>query len=457
MTRPIICLLGLGAALVALTLGALALDVPASYGGDEYLPRMNLLVGLMMVSALVYFAGAWVVLRRPLPNRALWLVLGVAVVLRAVLWVTPPFLSTDIFRYVWDGRVQAAGINPYRYLPVDPALAPLRDKEVYPLINRPEYARTIYPPAAQLVFALVGRTWASVLGMKLAMLGFEALGVLCLLRLLFLAGLPSARILIYAWNPLLFWSFAADGHVDAVVVGLLGLALLLRARRRDGWAGIFLGCAALVKFFPVAVAPAFVRGGRFWRPALAGAATIVALYALYSSAGRDVLGFLPSYQTEEGLAAGTGFWLLAALGRVAALPAAAVPVYLACAAAVLAWLALVIARSAPGGGSGIVTLCRDVSVLATAATVAISPHYPWYFAWLAVPAVVAPSRTVLWLSTVPLLLYLDPWPHDHFAFPTLVYLPALGLLAAGLWPRRAGALSSGAGAEEEPSRPLRQR
>lgn len=450
MTRSTLLLFGLGAALVALTLGGLALDVPGSYGGDEYYPRMDLLVGLMMASVLAYFAGVWVVLRRPVPGRALWLVLGVAVALRAVLWVTPPFLSTDVFRYVWDGRVQAAGINPYRFLPVDPALAPLRDQDVYPLINRPEYARTIYPPAAQLVFAFVGRTGDSVLGMKLAMLGFEALGVLCLLQLLVLAGLPSARILIYAWNPLPLWSFAADGHVDAVVVGLLGLALLLRARRWDGWAGAVLACAALVKFFPVVVAPAFLRGGRFWRPALAGAAVVVALYALYSSAGRHVLGFLPSYQAEEGLAAGTGFWLLAALGRVAALPAWALPAYLACAAAALAWLALAAARGrAPGTENGVVTLCRGASVLATAATVAISPHYPWYFAWLAAPAVLAPSRTVLWLCSVPLLLYLDPWPHDHFVFPTLVYLPALALLAADLWPHRAGA-------KQEPSRPLRQ-
>ena len=139
------------------------------------------------------------------------------------------------------------------------------------------------------------------MGMRLAMLGFEALGIVCLLRLLPLAGLPRERILIYAWNPLALWSFANDGHVDAIAIGLLGTrpAAAGAAQGRLGRAQCSAG-AVLVKFFPLLVAPAFLRGGRFWRPALAGLALIVGCYALYSDAGWHVLGFLPSYGKEEG-------------------------------------------------------------------------------------------------------------------------------------------------------------
>ena len=133
--------------------------------------------------------------------------------------------------------MQAAGINPYRYLPADPALPSLRDDCVYPRINRAEYAPTIYPPAAQMVFAAVGLVWSSVTGVKAAMVGFEVLAVVCLLRLLAARRLPAERVLIYAWNPLPVWAFAGNGHVDAVAIGLLALALLLRVRQRDGWAG----------------------------------------------------------------------------------------------------------------------------------------------------------------------------------------------------------------------------
>ena len=66
--------------------------------------------------------------------------------------VAPPFLSTDIYRYVWDGKVQGAGINPFRYIPADRHLAFLRDTGIYPHINRRDSAHTIYPPGAQIIF-----------------------------------------------------------------------------------------------------------------------------------------------------------------------------------------------------------------------------------------------------------------------------------------------------------------
>ena len=148
------------------------------------------------------------------------MVIAVPVLLRALLLTAPPFLSSDIYRYVWDGRVQAAGINPYRYVPADPALL---GYVTLPFIRTstasPTRAR-IYPPVAQMVFAAVGRIWDSVTGMRLTILGFEALGIVCALNLLSLAGLPRERILIYAWNPLPLWAFASDGHVDAIVVGV---------------------------------------------------------------------------------------------------------------------------------------------------------------------------------------------------------------------------------------------
>jgi alpha-1,6-mannosyltransferase len=431
--RPLPRLAGLGALLLVLTLAGLALEMPAA--GDAPF-RVNLLVGLMMAQAAAYFGAVAVILRHRLPVRTIWLVLGVGILLRAVLLPTPPFLSSDIYRYVWDGRVQSAGINPYRYLPVDPALAALRDTAIYPSINRPDYARTIYPPMAQLVFAGVGRLWDSVTAMKITMVGFEALGLLCMLPILAMAGLPRERILIYAWNPLTLWSFASDGHVDAIAVGLLGLTLLLRARRRDGWAGALLGCAALVKFFPIVIAPALLRGGSFWRPALAGAAVIAALYGVYISAGPHVLGFLPGYGTEEGLADGSGFWLLDGLSHLITLPPGASAAYLACAALVLLGLALSVIRQHSPGHDAVV-LCRDAAVLMAATMAAISPHYPWYFAALALPCVVAPSRPVLWLATAPMLLTLDPWPDARFLWRGLLYLPAIALLCADLWPRRA--------------------
>jgi len=432
--RTLIVLGALGAALTALMLGALLLHVP---GADTVgsIARTNIFVGMLALGMVVYLLAVRLVLRNPLPRQALWIVLLVAAVTRAGIIPAPPFLSSDIYRYVWDGQVQNAGINPYSYIPADPALAKLRDEAIFPHINRAATAPTIYPPAAQIVFAVTGFFSRSVLGMKLAMLAFELLAMFCAIRLLALARLPAERVLIYAWNPLVLWSFTCDGHVDAIAIGLLALALLLRARHRDGTAGLALAGAALVKFLPVVVAPAFLRGGNFWRPAAAGSALIVVLYALYASTGAHVLGFIGGYGAEEGMADGSGIWLLAGMSHLFQLPEAAPAIYAACVAAGFALLALRIMRgTAPMPDT--VLLCRDVAVLAACATVAISPHYPWYFAWLALPAVIAPVPAVIWLSVSPVLLYIDPF-RERFFWPCLVYLPAAALSLAGLWRRHA--------------------
>jgi alpha-1,6-mannosyltransferase len=107
---PQIWLAWFGAALLALTCFALLLDVPGAADGDRVL-RVNVLVALLVASGGIYFAAVRTILRHSWPRAATWLVLTVAVLLRVLLLTQPPILSSDIYRYVWDGRVQAAGIN----------------------------------------------------------------------------------------------------------------------------------------------------------------------------------------------------------------------------------------------------------------------------------------------------------------------------------------------------------
>jgi alpha-1,6-mannosyltransferase len=420
----------LGGSLFGLTMAALSLHVPGALGVGS-LSLKSWFVAITGLSAAVYLLAVLSVTQSPGSRRGVWIVLLVAAAMRLPLIVSPPFLSTDVYRYVWDGRVQAAGINPYRYLPADPALASLRDQSVYPRINRAEYAPTIYPPAAQVIFAAIGYVWSSVTAVKATMAGFEILAVCCLLRLLTAAKLPSERVLIYAWNPLPVWAFAGNGHIDAASIGLLATALLLRVRHRDGWTGVAFGLAILVKFLPAVVAPVLWRPRGGWRTAGAAIVTISIFYALYSGVGARIFGFLGGYGTEEGYDSGDGFWLLAGLGRLMPLPAFAAGLYKVVAVVVLAgfgaWFALVRRPDDP------VAICGAAGTMMVLLTFAISPHYPWYFAWLAVPCVLAPSPTVLWLSASPILLYLDTFG-DRFVWPSIVFVPAIGLALASLLP-----------------------
>jgi alpha-1,6-mannosyltransferase len=415
----------LGLAITGLTLFALVQLWPwqQAEGSAQVVPP---LVAILAVTALVYLAAVGLVLRHTLPSRAIWIVLIVAVAIRLPVLFTPPILSTDIYRYIWDGRVQIAGINPYLFLPSDPALADLRDATIYPRITRADYAHTIYPPMAQLVFATIARVAQSVFAEKACMLGFEAVAIFCALRLLKLARLPPERVLIYAWNPVPVWAFACDGHLDAIGIGLLAVALLLRCLKRDGIAGVVFGAAVLVKFLPAVVAPALWRRGAGWRLAVAATATILALYACYAGAGRQILGFLPGYGVEEGIDSGNGIWLLAGLQHLVALPSEAVPIYAGVALLALAgvgcWF-MTRPRPRPGTPEDVVMICNQAAILAAGVTFIISPHYAWYFAWLALPVVVRPYWSVIWLATAPVVLYHDPF-NDPFYWRSVVYVPA---------------------------------
>ncbi len=251
---------GLDWPLLALAGCLLALSVAGAATVDRFDdPKIGV---FLLLQSVPYAIATWLVLRGAADGvasgRALATILLVGVAMRCLLLPGTP-VSNDLFRYIWDGRVQAAGINPYLHVPSEEVLTPLRDAAIYPYINRADYAPTIYPPTSQIVFYLVTRISEAPIAMKAAMLAFEGLAVWTMLRLLALRGLPRSRILLYAWHPLPVWEFARSGHVDVVAIAFLLLAFLAAERRSPILAGVAFGAGALVKYFPVVTAPALYR------------------------------------------------------------------------------------------------------------------------------------------------------------------------------------------------------
>ncbi len=81
------------------------------------------------------------------PRRLALAIVLAALAARVPLTLAAPLLSDDLYRYVWDGRVAHAGLNPFLHPPSSDALAHVRDASVWPLINHPEIP-TIYPPVS---------------------------------------------------------------------------------------------------------------------------------------------------------------------------------------------------------------------------------------------------------------------------------------------------------------------
>lgn len=442
-SRGIVTLAALGLLIVAMVAGGLWQRMAGDVGSMDR-GRTLAYVGFNAGAGLFYAAALLLTCRQALPRRpALIVVLAAAAVMRALTAASPPLLSTDLYRYVWDGRVQAAGINPYVHLPADPALAALRDagagpQAIYPNINRADTAPTIYPPAAQAIFAAIGLSWPTIWGVKAAMLAFDALAVGAALLLLRAARLPPERVLIYAWNPLPVWEFAGGGHIDAAALALSALALLAAVRRRPAWAGAALALAVLCKLLPATLFPAIWRRWDLRTP-LVCAAVIAAGYACYAGAGWRVLGYLPGYASEEGLNTGGGFFLLRLLGILGPVPGWAGPAYLAVALAGLlafaAWVSLRAPLPADPPARAIV-ISRDALWLTAAVMAALSPHYPWYFTALAMPSVLVPMPSVLWLTLAAPVLYLDHGLGDVTA-PAIVFIPFAVLLVGDAVRRRA--------------------
>ena len=352
-----------------------------------------------VLTQIVLYLGAILLLERyPTNNWTLRIILLIALSERLMAVIAPPFLSTDIYRYVWDGLVQGAGINPFRYIPADSHLAFLRDASIYPNINRRDYAHTIYPPGSQIIFWAVTRISPTVTSMKLAMVGFEAATCYVLIQCLHLLHQQPERVLLYAWHPVCLWEIASSGHADAAALTFISLALLARLTNRDNLAGGWLGAAALVKLYPIALLPAFSRGWR-WPPAWVAFGVTAAGYLLYLRVGAAVLGFLPSYAQEEGMKSGTRYFPLAFLDRTlhVTIPTSAYLAMCVAAFGALAWWAY-------RRGATPEACVSSGLVLATALTLCFSPHYSWYFLWLLPFLTLWPWRPAFFLVLAPTYL-----------------------------------------------------
>lgn len=350
-----------------------------------------------LLSGVVYLGAVLIVRTQPVNRATIWIVVWLAVAMYCLTFLDDPFLSSDMYRYVWDGMVQHHGINPYRYVPGDAALQALRapNQDIFDNINRRDYARTIYPPVAQIIYGVI--TWfaPTVDAMKLGMLTFVALGGWACGKILERMGRPVAEVLLLAWCPALVWEIGDAAHVDAVVIALVALTLLCRWRGSRGWTGFFLGCAVMVKFYPVVLFPALWQR-RDWRMPAALMAVVLVGYGLYARVGMLVFGFLfTGYTKEEGMESGTRYFPLDFVRQrlhMPWMPNAAF--YLLCAAALggVTWWCW--QRATVEGvpeGRGVPAFVRGAGWLGFALMLLFSPHYPWYVIWLVPFMVVMPN------------------------------------------------------------------
>jgi hypothetical protein len=226
------------------------------------------------------------------PRRVVIVGLALAAVWHIAFLRLPAGADDDIHRYVWDGRLQKLGYNPYVVVPSDPAFAKLHTDETRTL-NNPDLPSP-YPPGAQLFFRAAAAIHESTFALKIAFVLCEFVIALVLLDLLRTTGRTSHLVLAYAWNPLLAIEVAGSGHIDIVGALLLVISVAALARRWRAIAALTFGLAVTVKFLPIVLLPLYWKRIRIRDAALA-AAVVSLLYVPFLNHGRIPLGSLGAY------------------------------------------------------------------------------------------------------------------------------------------------------------------
>jgi alpha-1,6-mannosyltransferase len=376
-------------------------------------------------SFLAWFGLAFVAyistLRRAatLSPRSLFLALLLAGAWRVVLVLAPPLLSDDVYRSVWEGRVQLRGGNPYAWgdRPDAPRWEPIRD-HVWQAMNHRDYP-AVYPPLWQLAARAVVSVADSVTAMKAFLAAVEMLALWPLARILRRRGLPRGRLLVLAWSPLALVEVAGSGHNEALGLFFLALSLAALEAGRPLVSAVAAALGFQAKLLPGLVAAAWARR---YRPAHVAAAVAVAALLVwpYRSAGRTLFLSLAKYAVVWRFNETAFAPFAALLGHTAAVRVGM--------AFVIA-LALVLAqrRTEPVAAATAVV----------AATLLLAPNVlPWYALWFLPLLVVRDEAGALLFTGTVTLAYLVyvPWRsgelwHLGWDVRALEYLPCALVLA----------------------------
>lgn len=206
------------------------------------------------------------------------LILTIAAAARLLFLFRAPELSDDLYRYLWDGLTLLSGKNPYAVAPALTQPAGETLAGLQQLVNHAELV-TIYPPAAQLVFAAGALCGGSIVGLKLLLILLDLASCLLIMRLLAAFRQPAWLAVLYAWHPLAVLEVGASGHIDStgIFFFLASLCLIIGRKspatqntlvsasqqtvsRRKNFPRLFLAggafsCAVLVKLLPVIFLP----------------------------------------------------------------------------------------------------------------------------------------------------------------------------------------------------------
>ena len=260
--------------------------------GEGYSDRPILAYLAIYATLFILYAFACKnVLQKPDSSSSLWLIIILGFLFRAILLPANQIQEDDVYRYLWDGKVFAHGINPYKYAPEETnnyLEFKIQDPEAFlkkytsqehselnllnslkwqneaalttlERVNHPDIP-TIYPPMAQFIFRGVATLKPdSILALRLAFLIFDLAALFFIVKILGALKKNRNLCLIYFWSPLLIKETYNSTHLDILGIAFLCAAIYFLIVHRHYLANLLLAFSFLVKLYPVILLPFFLQ------------------------------------------------------------------------------------------------------------------------------------------------------------------------------------------------------
>ena len=216
-------------------------------------------------ASIIFLILAYLLFKRELSNNAVIVIILAAIAVRVLFITTMPIGSDDIYRYMWDGKVQSSTINPYAYAPKSEELKHLSTQQIPSMVNQPEM-KTIYFPLSEWIFYLSYKiSGEHVWGIKVLLLISEICTLYGLFFLTTLLGIPRKFILFYALCPMIFYEYAIDAHIDGFGLPLLVFSLYFYLDKKKLWSMILLGFSFSIKPTGLVLLPIFFFFEKDWK------------------------------------------------------------------------------------------------------------------------------------------------------------------------------------------------
>jgi len=376
-------------------------------------------------------------------SEKILLIIVFAIIFRLTLLFSGPVFSFDVYRYYWDGKIAANGVNPYLYPPDAPELSSLRDAN-WELINH-KYLKSGYPPLMELFLGLLYVSSHSVQAYKLSFFLLDIGTILAVLLIMRQLSIKDKYLMVYAWAPLPIIEISQTGHNDSLMVFLMIVSFLLLLRGRRNLSSLVMGLSVASKLFPILFVPVlFRRWGK--TGTLIFFLVVAALYLPFADIGLKMYSGL-LYVVNTTFFNGSVFPGVVAMltwTDLLANPGFAAQLVVYCIyAIVLLWAFLLSFRHQVNS----IELMKVCFLLGGTVLLLNRTFFPWYVVWILPFVVFYTSRSWLLLSGSIFLSYLKydalpPPPYEGvdpataLVIDLMQYLPFYILLAYELLTKR---------------------